>query len=523
MYRQKTAYFSCSANRERILHLEYIPNGCNPSFIALIPKVLDAKHLNDFRPISLIGCQYKIIGKILANRLSLVIDDIISHEQSAFIKGRQILDRPLILNEIVSWCKARNEKTLMFKVDFQKVFDSVRWDHLDDILGRFGFGSKWRGWIRGCLQSSKASVLINGSPTDEFLFHRGLRQGDPLSPFLFILVMESLHVAFQRVIERGISNVSTLVMMLHCFFRASGLKIKVNKSSLYDVGVHSSDVQHLANSFGCMASNLPFAYLGVKVGANMTHINSWQEVIQKVTSKLSKWKAKALSVGGRPTLIKSVLGSLPTYYMSMFKVPDGVLNHLDGCSVWLMVRNAITNLKSKGVDLMEFCKKVIGNGGAKECQWQKFTQLLSSIVLSSANDCWSWTLNGNGIFSMKSAREVIDKHLLIISSTSMRWYVVPTGRVVVPTGRYVVPTGRVVVPTGRYVVPAGKVIIIVSPGRLSLVPTGRILSPGSDNDSDDASVHSEATIPQQQRNNQPQYITTVSNNNAKFPYLKKDE
>ncbi|GJR04174.1 ribonuclease H-like domain-containing protein [Tanacetum coccineum] len=74
-----------------------------------------------------------------------------------------------------------------------------------------------------------------------------------------------------------------------------------------------------------------------------------------------------------------------------------------------------------------------------------------------------------------------------------------------------------------YVVRAGKVIIIVSPGRLSLVPTGRILSPGSDNDSDDASVHSEATIPQQQRNNQPQYITTVSNNNAKFPYLKKDE
>ncbi|GJV18158.1 putative ribonuclease H-like domain-containing protein [Tanacetum coccineum] len=89
--------------------------------------------------------------------------------------------------------------------------------------------------------------------------------------------------------------------------------------------------------------------------------------------------------------------------------------------------------------------------------------------------------------------------------------------------RYVVPTGRVVVPTGRYVVPAGKVIIIVSTGRLSLVPTGRVLSPGSDNDSDDASVHSEATIAQQQRNIQPQIITTVSNNNAKFPYLKKDD
>nr|GFA18676.1 RNA-directed DNA polymerase, eukaryota, reverse transcriptase zinc-binding domain protein [Tanacetum cinerariifolium] len=171
------------------------------------------------------------------------------------------MDSPLILNEIISWCKARKEQLLMFKVDFQKAFDSVRWDHLDDIIGKFGFGIKWRGWIRGCLQSSKASVLVNGSPTDEFYFRRGLRQGDPLSPFLFILVMESLHVSFQRLIDRGMfdpiflgkelfyaddamfigkwsrSNVNVLMMMLHCFSLVSGLKVNVHKSSIYGVGV----------------------------------------------------------------------------------------------------------------------------------------------------------------------------------------------------------------------------------------------------------------------------------------------
>nr|GFA72360.1 RNA-directed DNA polymerase, eukaryota, reverse transcriptase zinc-binding domain protein [Tanacetum cinerariifolium] len=104
---------------------------------------------------------------------NLVIGDIVSQEQSAFIKGRQIMDGPLILNEVISWCKVIKEQLLRFKVDFQKAFDSVRWDHLDDILGKFGFEIKWRGWIRGGLQSSKASVLINGSPTDEFSFHRG--------------------------------------------------------------------------------------------------------------------------------------------------------------------------------------------------------------------------------------------------------------------------------------------------------------------------------------------------------------
>nr|GEU97200.1 RNA-directed DNA polymerase, eukaryota, reverse transcriptase zinc-binding domain protein [Tanacetum cinerariifolium] len=95
------------------------------------------------------------------------------------------------------------EKTLLFKVDFQKAFDSVRWDHLDDILRKFGFDGKRRGWIRGCLHSLKASVLVNCSPIDELLFRKGLRQRDSLPPFLFILVMEGLHVAFQRVIDRG--------------------------------------------------------------------------------------------------------------------------------------------------------------------------------------------------------------------------------------------------------------------------------------------------------------------------------
>ncbi|GKD39143.1 putative RNA-directed DNA polymerase, eukaryota, reverse transcriptase zinc-binding domain protein, partial [Tanacetum coccineum] len=153
------------------------PKGCNSSFIALIPKVPNAKNVSDFRPISLIGSQYKIIGKLLANRLSKVIGDCVNPVQSAFIKGRNILDGPLILNEILSWHRHHKKEVMVFKVDFEKAFDSLRWDFLDLILDKIGFGSRWRAWINGCLCSARSSVLVNGSPTEEFEIFRGLRQG----------------------------------------------------------------------------------------------------------------------------------------------------------------------------------------------------------------------------------------------------------------------------------------------------------------------------------------------------------
>ncbi|GJR83314.1 RNA-directed DNA polymerase, eukaryota [Tanacetum coccineum] len=95
----------------------------------------------------------------------------------------------------------KKHKAMVFKVDFEKAFDSVRWDYLDDVLAKFSFREKWRGWIQGCLNNAKGSILVNGSPTSEFQFHKGLKQGDPLSPFLFILIMESLHLSFKNVVN----------------------------------------------------------------------------------------------------------------------------------------------------------------------------------------------------------------------------------------------------------------------------------------------------------------------------------
>nr|GEU68998.1 putative RNA-directed DNA polymerase, eukaryota, reverse transcriptase zinc-binding domain protein [Tanacetum cinerariifolium] len=159
--------------------------GCNLSFVTLIPKIIDAKFINDFRPISLIGCIYKVVTKVLTNRLVSVIGDLISDIQSAFVAGRQILDGPFILDEILKWCKRMGKQAMFFKVDFAKAYDLVRWDYLIDVFEAFDFGSVWCNWIRGILYSSKALILVNGSPTKEFSCYRGLKQGDPLAPYLF--------------------------------------------------------------------------------------------------------------------------------------------------------------------------------------------------------------------------------------------------------------------------------------------------------------------------------------------------
>lgn len=140
----------------------------NPSFIILIPKKVKSLALVDYMPISLISGIYKIISKILSIRLSKVLGSIISEQQSAFIGGRQILDSVVVLNEAMDDIKARKDKCLAYKIDFAKAYDSVEWGYLRIIMERFNYDNKWIKWIMECISSARASILVNGSPTEEF-------------------------------------------------------------------------------------------------------------------------------------------------------------------------------------------------------------------------------------------------------------------------------------------------------------------------------------------------------------------
>ncbi|GJZ37651.1 RNA-directed DNA polymerase, eukaryota, reverse transcriptase zinc-binding domain protein [Tanacetum coccineum] len=248
---------------------------------------------------------------------------------------------------------------LIFKVDFEKAFDSISWNYLIHILDSFGFGNKWCSWIKACLNSLRASILINGSPTSEFSIKRGLRQGDPLSLFLFILVMEGLHNAFEEAVGNGLitgvniknstinvshlfyaddviittdwnaKDMDNIIRVLHVFYLASGLKINIHKSNIYGIGVNKDEVLSMASNAGCIAGDIPFNYLGLPIGSNMKSIASWKTLVDRFHMRLSSWKANLLSIGGRLTLIKSVLGSLGIYYLSIFRAPESVLQDLE--------------------------------------------------------------------------------------------------------------------------------------------------------------------------------------------------
>ncbi|XP_022016696.1 uncharacterized mitochondrial protein AtMg01250-like [Helianthus annuus] len=184
------------------------------------------------------------------------------------------------------------------------------------------FPDKWRKWIMGVISTARSSVLVNGSPTFEFKYSKGIRQGDPISPFLFLIGMEALTVLFNRAVEGGMfkgfetpnggpylssllfaddaliigewsdANATNMIRLLRCFHLISGLKINLLKSNLIGVGVNEVEVTRMGNRINCRAGKTPFVYLGLLVGANMNLIKNWQPVLDIFDSRLSGWKAK---------------------------------------------------------------------------------------------------------------------------------------------------------------------------------------------------------------------------------------
>ncbi|KAL4313144.1 hypothetical protein GQ457_01G007670 [Hibiscus cannabinus] len=327
----------------------------NHSFIMLIPKKEVPESINDYRPISLVSRFYKILAKVLARKLILCINEVVGDTQFAFIQGKQITDCALIANEVVEDVRKKKKFAVVFKADFQKTYDTIDWDFLDLIMGKMGFRCKWRKWINTCLASATISVLVNGSPSSTFRIKRGLRQGCPLSPFLFNLVGEALSMLITKATQldlfRGVEvgkntngnwlivshiqfaddliifseakeeSIRNIKRMLKIFELASGLRLNLKKSKLYDINTEMQKLKGWADIIRCSVDSLPTTYLGLPLGYVRNSKEFWRPVLENFRQRLEGWKGKLLSFGGRITLLKSICNNLPVYFMSLFCMP----------------------------------------------------------------------------------------------------------------------------------------------------------------------------------------------------------
>nr|GEX11979.1 putative reverse transcriptase domain, reverse transcriptase zinc-binding domain protein [Tanacetum cinerariifolium] len=302
----------------------------NHTIIALVLKVSSPSRVNEFRPISYCNVLFKCISKIIANRIKKSLKMLVSPNQSAFVPGRSISDNILLTQELMhNYHLDRGPPRCAFKVNIQKTYDTVDWSFLKEVLLGFGFHVRLVGWIMECVTTTSFSISINGSLHVYFKGKMGLRQGDPLSPYLFTLVMEILTLMIKRRVHDaeaftyhrycsklnlvnlcfaddlflfvdGDTNSARVIMdALDDVKQGFGLTSSLPKSTTYFCNVLNHIKLSMLQILPFEEGRLPVKYLGVPLVSSRLIYRNCKELIEKVQARVDNWKNKLLSIAGR--------------------------------------------------------------------------------------------------------------------------------------------------------------------------------------------------------------------------------
>lgn len=316
----------------------------NCTNIALIPKVTPPTSVTSFRPISCCNVIYKCITKILATRLVNVMPSVVSMNQAAFIPSRNILDNVLLAQELLKGYGRNNvASAAALKIDISKAYDSIHWTSIVRIMAHMGFPRIFVSWIYVCISSPTFSVVINGRPVGLFSSSKGIRQGDPISSYLFQLVMEVftviLNTKYSHKLIKYHPKCNTLQInsimfaddvllftkpdfpslfaildALQSFYRMTGLTINHAKSSMLVVGVSDALKTALYQHIGFTCMDNDMKYLGLPlISKRITNVDCFA-LYHKITSVMSAWENRKLTQSGRLVLIKTVVFSSLVYW-----------------------------------------------------------------------------------------------------------------------------------------------------------------------------------------------------------------
>lgn len=329
----------------------------NHTFLTLIPKSHEASHLNNYRPISCCNVIYKIILKILDNRLKKVVCELVSPNQHAFLEGRQIGECSLIAHEMIRNFNQTNGKNACIKVDLQKAFDSINREFVYYIMHCMNFPIKFIQWIKECLSSPTFSILLNGSSNGFFGSNKGIRHGDPISPYIFVLVMEFWSIGMELASANGSIRSykrNPKLQVTHLFFADdmlvfcnadrksfegfnallhnlalnTGLVINRGKSRVF-FSKGASNKSQLCRIVDIPKGKFLVRYLGLPLSIHYPKSSHYMPLIDKIRMKTEGWMAMSLSFAGRLELIKTVLQSTITHMFLSYNMPMKVIVEIE--------------------------------------------------------------------------------------------------------------------------------------------------------------------------------------------------